>query len=103
MNSTSFKRPALNKAIRWFISWAFLKELSPNAVGGLDVDDACESLSWQHFLNFFPLPQGHGSFLPGFTMFVLGSMCWRGFYRYLFCLAVIRAAIGGMYREQAAC
>jgi len=27
---------------------------------------AASILPWQHFLYFFPLPQGHGSFLPGF-------------------------------------
>jgi hypothetical protein len=26
------------------------------------------ALTWQHFLYFFPLPQGHGSFLPGFMV-----------------------------------
>lgn len=32
----------------------------------LDVDDgATEPLPWQHCLYFFPLPHGHGSFLPG--------------------------------------
>jgi len=28
---------------------------------------AAEASRPQHFLYFFPLPQGHGSFLPGFT------------------------------------
>jgi hypothetical protein len=32
----------------------------------------------QHFLYFFPLPQGHGSFLPGFMVRIEGRRVHYG-------------------------
>src|SRR5712672_46985 len=38
----------------------------------------------QHFLNFLPLPHGHGSFLPVFIFGVIAESCrWVTLYRRL--------------------
>ena len=35
--------------------------------------DACGALSRQHFLNFFPEPQGHGSFRPALVLMAMAA------------------------------